>query len=96
MNDHEIRITVDGKLALTTSQFAAEAGVDPATVRGEIRDLVDEEGQRIRPIAHLDARTPLYAAVPLRKAWKARPGKAWRAGTGKRAGSRRHTTGGRA
>ena len=64
-----IRITVDGKLALTTQQFADEADVEPVTVRTEIRRL------GVTPVAHLDSRTPLYAALPLRKAWRDRPGK---------------------
>lgn len=64
-----IRITVDGKLALTTAQFAVETGADPATLRSEFRRL------GITPVAYLDARTPLYGAVALRKAWKSRPGR---------------------
>jgi hypothetical protein len=69
VTDPQIRITVDGKLALTTAQAAQEFGVEPVTVRTGIRDL------SIEPVAHLDARTPLYAAVGLRRAWKARPGR---------------------
>lgn len=73
----QIRITVDGKLALTTAQAAVEHGYDPAssTMRAEIRRL------GITPVAHLDTRTPLYNAVELRKALKERPGKGARTRT---------------
>jgi hypothetical protein len=66
-----IRILVDGKLALTTAQAAAEFGYDPkaSTMRTIIREL------GLTPVADLDARTPLYGAVELRKAVNARPGK---------------------
>jgi len=64
-----IRITVDGRLALTTRQAAAETGLSSASLRREISRL------GIEPVAHLDERTPLYAAVPLRAALRGRPGK---------------------
>jgi len=64
----KVRITVDGQLALTTRQFAEEFGLDPASARSAIKRLGH------LPVAYLDARTPLYAAVSLRKAMKARPG----------------------
>jgi len=64
-----IRIEVDGKLALTVAQVAAEFDLQPESTRTVIRRL------GVEPVAHLDARTPLYAAVLLRKAMKARPGK---------------------
>ena len=72
MTTPEIRIMVDGRLALTTAQAAGEFGVSPITVRGEVRQL------GIEPVAHLDARTPLYPAVILRQAWRARPGRGGR------------------
>lgn len=65
----EIRITVDGKLALTTAQLAAEMGIEPVTARTEIKRLA------ITPVAHLDSRTPLYAAVPTRKTMRERTGR---------------------
>jgi hypothetical protein len=64
-----IRITVDGKLALTTRQLAAELGLEPTSVRVAVRRL------GIDPVEHLDDRTPLYAAATVRKAIRARPGK---------------------
>src|SRR5262245_43279592 len=54
-----VRILVDGKLAFTTAQAARRLGVDPATLRREIKRL------GIEPVDHLDARTPLYAAAEL-------------------------------
>lgn len=65
----QVRITVDGKLALTTRQLAAELGLDPASVRSAIKRL------GLQPVEHLDERTPLYAAAPARKALAARPGR---------------------
>jgi len=62
-----IKITVDGRLALTTRQWADRLGVSPVTVRTEIRRL------GVEPVAHLDARTPLYSATALRQAWRERP-----------------------
>ena len=64
-----IRITVDGKLALTTRQLAEELKLDPASVRKTIQRL------GLEPVDHLDERTPLYAAVATRAAMKGRPGK---------------------
>lgn len=64
-----IRITVDGKQALTTRQLAEEFSLDSASVRSAIKRL------GLEPAAHLDERTPLYAAVAARKALRARPGR---------------------
>lgn len=67
----EIRITYDGKLALTISQAARRYDVDPVTMRqilGRL-DAVRELPER------LDARTPLYLASELDPAMKARPGR---------------------
>lgn len=64
-----IRITVDGKQALTTRQLAEEFHLDPASVRSAIKRL------GLEPVAHLDERTPLYAAAPARKAMRERPGR---------------------
>lgn len=69
-----IRITVDGKLALTTRQLGEEFGLDPASARSAVKRL------GLEPVEHLDERTPLYAAAPARKAMKERPG---RGGPGK-------------
>jgi hypothetical protein len=64
-----IRITVDGKLAMTTRQAAEEFGLELSSVRSAVTRL------GLEPVDHLDERTPLYAAVELRKAMRARPGK---------------------
>jgi hypothetical protein len=64
-----IRITVDGKLALTTRQLGEEFSLDPGPTRKAVQRL------GLEPVAHLDERTPLYAATAARKAMKERPGK---------------------
>lgn len=50
----DIRITVDGRSALTTAQAAARRGISPAGMRAVLAD------HDIVPAAHLDGRTPLY------------------------------------
>lgn len=64
-----IRITVDGRPALTTHQLAAEFSLDPSGARTAFRRA------GIRPVAQLDGRTPLYEAAPSRAALAARPGR---------------------
>ncbi len=64
-----IRITVDGKPALTTRQLGEEFDLDPASARSAIKRL------SLEPVAHLDERTPLYAAASARKALRERPGR---------------------
>lgn len=64
-----IVITVDGEVALTTRQLAAELGIGLTSVRSAISRL------DLEPVAHLDERTPLYAAAPARKALRERPGR---------------------
>lgn len=64
-----IVITVDGKPALTTHQLAAEFGLDPSGARTAFRRA------GIRPIDHLDGRTPLYEAASSRTALARRPGR---------------------
>jgi hypothetical protein len=65
-----VRITYDGRLALTTAQAAARHGILPGTMRKEIDRL------GIQPLPEgIDARTPLYLARDLDKVMKARPGK---------------------
>src|SRR5688572_17993812 len=65
----EIRITVDGRLALTTAQAAAKHGRDVP----QMRTLISRLG--VEPVAHLDSRTPLYVATALAKAIRAMPGR---------------------
>lgn len=67
----KIRITVNGKLALTVEQAAVRLGVTPGALSGE---LTRYKGT-IRPIAELDGRKKLYLATELDKWWKARPGR---------------------
>jgi hypothetical protein len=76
----EIRITVDGKLALTTAQLAAEFGIGESGMRDALR----REG--IEPVATLLGR-PLYAAVATRRQLRARPGKGANLRRGRRAAS---------
>lgn len=64
-----IRITVDGKLALTTAQAAERHGVELATMR----QIIKREG--VTAVAELDARTPLYLVPAIASAVKARPGR---------------------
>jgi hypothetical protein len=65
----QVRILVDGKLALTTAQAAQRHG---RTVAG-MRSLLSRA--RLDPVAYLDTRTPLYGAVALDKAVRAMPGR---------------------
>jgi hypothetical protein len=66
----DIRITYDGRLALTTAQAAHRYGLTPSAMRTWLSRAATE------PLPEsLDARTPLYLATELDKAMKARPGK---------------------
>ncbi len=63
-----IRITVDGKLALTTAQAAQRHGIaSTATMRKRLQLA------GVEPVDHLDARTPLYSAAEVGQLMKARP-----------------------
>ncbi len=66
-----IRITVDGKLALTIEQAAERYGLKDSSMRAALTRLKG----KIEPAEHLDGRKPLYLATPLDKAMKTRPGK---------------------
>lgn len=70
-----VRITVDGRLALTVEQAAARYSLAASSMRGTLTRL----GDAIEPCAHLDGRKPLYRATELDKAMKARPGRGRRA-----------------
>jgi hypothetical protein len=67
-----VRITVDGKLALTTTQAAERHRVKTVTMRGELRRY------GVAPVTPLDERTPLYVATAVDRMMKARPGKGTR------------------
>jgi hypothetical protein len=67
----EIRITVDGKLALTVEQAAERYGLQPSSMRGELTRLKAV----IAPVDHLDGRKPLYLAATLDRVMGNRPGR---------------------
>lgn len=75
-----IRITVDGKPALTVDMISTRRGWSPATTRKTLQRLRDSGA--LQPITHLDARTPLYAAAAVEKALTGRPGQGRRAERG--------------
>ncbi len=52
----DIRITVDGRPALTTGQAAQRCGIS----LGAMRKLLQRH--KVEPVAALDRRTPLYDA----------------------------------
>lgn len=66
-----IRVTVDGKPALTVEQAARRVGVAASTMRGELTRYRD----KIRPVADLDGRKKLYLESDIDEFWAARPGK---------------------
>lgn len=66
-----IRITIDGKLAVTVEQAARRYGIGPSSVRAALHRF----GDAITPAAYLDGRKPLYLATELDAAMKARPGR---------------------
>ena len=68
-----IRITVDGKLALTVEQLAERYGVKVKSMSVIISRL----GEQIEPITfHLDNHKKVYLAVPFDRIMKAaRPGR---------------------
>lgn len=64
-----VRITVDGKLALTVEQATARVGAaSPDGVRKEISRY------KLAPVAELDGKKKLYNAREFDAMWKARPG----------------------
>lgn len=69
--DPRIRITVNGKLALTVEQAAARVGVTPGALSGELTRYKDV----IRPVAALDGLKKLYLASEIDRWWASRPGK---------------------
>ncbi len=71
MADPRIRITVDGKTALTVEQAAARLGVPTKTLSGELTRYKTV----IRPVAELDGRKKLYLQTEFDRWWKSRPGK---------------------
>jgi len=64
-----IRITVDGKLALTVEQATQRIGASsPDGVRREISRY------KLQHVAELDGKKKLYSAREFDAMWKARPG----------------------
>lgn len=66
-----IRITVNGKPALTVEQAAERKGVGPSTMRAELARYADQ----IQPAAELDGRKKLYLLKDIDAFWAARPGR---------------------
>lgn len=66
-----IRITVDGKPALTVEQAAERKGVGASTMRGELT----RHRRAIKPVAELDGRKKLYLEADIDSFWDARPGR---------------------
>lgn len=64
-----VRITVDGRLAVTVEQAAERYGLAASSVRAIITR------ERIEPDAELDGRKKLYLATRLDAILRARPGK---------------------
>lgn len=69
-----IRITVNGKPALTIAQAAERYGLAPSSIRSALTRL----GDAITPAAELDSRTPLYLVTALDRALAGRPGRGHR------------------
>jgi hypothetical protein len=83
-----IKITYDGRLALTIGQAAARYGLSPDAMKKALRGLA------VDPLPDpLDGRTPLYLAAELDQAMKARPGRGANL-RGQRRGVRAHVTDG--
>lgn len=55
----DIRLTVDGRPALTTAQASAVCGRDVPVMRMLL------SRRRVRPVAYLDGRTPLWDAADI-------------------------------
>jgi len=66
-----VRITVDGKLALTVEQAGARYGLNPGPMRVQLTRF----GSQVEPVTYLDGRKPLYLAAVLDALMNARPGK---------------------
>lgn len=64
-----IRITVDGRLALTVQQAADRYGLRPSSITAALSRL------GVEPDAHLDDKKKLYLATRLDAIMKGRPGK---------------------
>ena len=64
-----VRITIDGRAALTVEQAAARYGLRLGSMSAALSRL------GVQPDAHLDGRKKLYLATRLDEIMKARPGK---------------------
>lgn len=73
----KVRITVDGKIALTVEWAAARFGVEPKSLSGELSRHKDA----ITHVAMLDGKKKLYLQRDLDSWWKSRRGRGWRAKT---------------
>lgn len=68
-----VRITLNGKHAMTRPMLAAALGLAQDAADTTVRHALRRAG--ITPDGHLDGRTPLYYATPTLKALRARPGR---------------------
>lgn len=66
-----VRITVNGRQALTVEMAAERVGVAASTMRGELSRYRDA----IAPVAELDGRKQLYLATAFDRWWRSRPGR---------------------
>jgi hypothetical protein len=67
-DEREVVITVGGERAFTTAQAAADRGMTPS----HLRTVIWRAG--LEPVGHIDARTPLWRAEDLDRAFESRPG----------------------
>jgi hypothetical protein len=65
----QVRITIDGRLALTVEQAAARYGLRPGSMSAALSRLA------VTPDAEIDGRKKLYLAARLDAIMKTRPGK---------------------
>lgn len=66
----DIRITVDGRPALTTAMIAEQRGRSA----GVVRDLLSARRYDLAPVAELDSRTPLYDEAAVAALFERLPG----------------------
>jgi len=64
-----VRITIDGRTAVTVEQAAARYGLKPGSMSAALSRL------GVQPDAQLDGRKKLYLVARLDEIMKARPGK---------------------
>lgn len=71
-NPPKIRITIDGRVALTVAMAAERKGVAEGTMSSAIsRDRIEHDGM-------LDGKKKIYLQSKIDAWWPKRPGKGWR------------------